>query len=91
MEKHFINKGKNNILKSVCLILSYLSWILVTINNLTSLKWMYNCEDTGGVCVVWNINIYSNTKKFSQESIEQLNRELQEEQIEIYNPYYIPL
>ena len=90
MEKPFINEEKN-ILKIICLILSYLSWLLVTINNFTSLKWMYNCKDTGGIGVVWNIGIYSNLKNSNLETIEHINRELGGEQDELYNPYYIPL
>ncbi len=40
MEK-FNFKGRENILKSICWILSYLSWLLVAANNLASLKYMY--------------------------------------------------
>ena len=40
MEK-FNFKGRENILKSICWILSYLSWLLVAVNNLASLKYMY--------------------------------------------------
>ena len=40
MEK-FNFKGGENILKSICWILSYLTWLLVAVNNLASLKYMY--------------------------------------------------
>ena len=40
MEKFNFNGGEN-IIKSICWILSYLSWLLVAVNNLASLKYMY--------------------------------------------------
>ena len=40
MEQFNFN-GAQNILKSICWILSYLFWLLFVINNLASLKWMY--------------------------------------------------
>ena len=40
MEKFNCNGGEN-ILKSICWILSYLSWFLVAVNNLVSLRYMY--------------------------------------------------
>ena len=40
MEQFNFN-GAQNILKSICWILSYLFWLLYVINNLASLKWMY--------------------------------------------------
>ena len=49
MEKKFNFNGGENILKSICWILSYLSWLLLSINNLASLKWLYNDG------VIWNI------------------------------------
>ena len=49
MEKKFNFNGGENILKSICWILSYLSWLLFAINNLASLKWLYNDN------AVWNI------------------------------------
>ena len=41
MEKPNNIGGKNNI-KSIFLIISCVSWLLVAVNNLASLKWMYN-------------------------------------------------
>ena len=49
MDKKFNFNGGENILKSICWILSYLSWLLLAINNLASLKWLYNNN------FVWNI------------------------------------
>ena len=54
MEKP-INSGGKNIIKSIFLILSILSWLLVAVNNLASLKWMYNCKNKEISCLVWNI------------------------------------
>ena len=56
MEKP-INSGGKNIIKSILLILSILSWLLVAVNNLASLKWMYNCKNNEISCFVWNIAI----------------------------------
>ena len=52
MEK-FNFKGGENILKSICWILSYLSWLLVAVNNLASLKYMYAADYRK----IWCINI----------------------------------
>jgi hypothetical protein len=50
MEK-FNFKGGENILKSICWILSYLSWLLVTVNNLASLKYMYKESRIWGIAI----------------------------------------
>ena len=43
MEKLNLNfSNKKNIIKSICWIISYISWLLLTINNFASLKWLYN-------------------------------------------------
>jgi len=60
MEKP-INSGGKNIIKSIFLILSILSWLLVAVNNLASLKWMYNCKNKEIPCLVWNIQTRSVT------------------------------
>ena len=52
MEK-FNFKGGENILKSICWILSYLSWLLVAVNNLASLKYMYMDDPSQ----IWGIHI----------------------------------
>ena len=57
MEK-FNFKGGENILKSICWILSYLSWLLVAVNNLASLKYMYKESR------IWGIGIIENSVKY---------------------------
>ena len=52
MEKFNFNGGEN-ILKSICWILSYLSWLLVAVNNLASLRYMYKDEPNQ----IWNIRV----------------------------------
>ena len=51
MEK-FNFKGGENILKSICWILSYLSWLLVAVNNLASLKYMYKESRIWGIGII---------------------------------------
>lgn len=51
MEK-FNFKGGENILKSICWILSYLSWLLVAVNNLASLKYMYANDQNKIWCII---------------------------------------
>jgi hypothetical protein len=58
MEKPNNIVGKNNI-KSIFLIISCVSWLLVAVNNLASLKWMYNGKKDGVFRSVWNILIYN--------------------------------
>ena len=50
------NIGGKNIIKSIFLIITYVSWLLVAVNNLASLKWMYNGKKDGLSCFVWNIS-----------------------------------
>ena len=57
MEK-FNFKGGENILKSICWILSYLSWLLVAVNNLASLKYMYKESR------IWGIGIIEKSKNY---------------------------
>ena len=52
-------KGSNNTVKTIFLILCYLSWLLVSVNNLASLKWMYNGKDEISSNFIWNIGIGS--------------------------------
>ena len=59
MEKPNNIGGKNSI-KSIFLIISCVSWLLVAVNNLASLKWMYNGKKDGVFRSVWNILISSN-------------------------------
>ena len=58
MEKPNNIGGKNSI-KSIFLIVSCVSWLLVAVNNLASLKWMYNGKKDGVSRSVWNILIYN--------------------------------
>ena len=58
MEKPNNIGGKNSI-KSIFLIISCVSWLLVAVNNLASLKWMYNGKKDGIFRSVWNILIYN--------------------------------
>ena len=57
MEK-FNFKGGENILKSICWILSYLSWLLVAVNNLASLKYMYKES------LIWGIAIHEENSDY---------------------------
>ena len=52
MEKKFNFNGGENILKSICWILSYLSWLLVAVNNLASLKYMYKESRIWGIGII---------------------------------------
>ena len=74
MEK-FNFKGGENILKSICWILSYLSWLLVAVNNLASLKYMYMDDPSQ----IWGI----------QTQVEQGYIPIQMDRIVIYIVYNI--
>ena len=54
------NIGGKNTIKSIFLIISYVSWLLVAVNNLASLKWMYNGKKDALFHSVWNILISPN-------------------------------
>ena len=41
LSEKFNFNGGENVVKSICWIFSYLFWLLLAINNLASLKWMY--------------------------------------------------
>ena len=56
MEKFNFPGGKN-VIKSVCWILSYLSWLLASVNNLAAINWMYNPKKGKPFCFIWNIVI----------------------------------
>ena len=56
MEKFNFPGGKN-VIKSVCWILSYLSWLLASVNNLAAINWMYNPKKGNLFCFIWNIAI----------------------------------
>ena len=62
LEKKFNFNGGENILKSICWILSYLSWLLLSVNNLASLKWLYNDYN------IWNIRVFAGSNNNNQGS-----------------------
>ena len=89
MEK-FNFKGGENILKSICWILSYLSWLLVTVNNLASLRYMYKVQPNQ----IWNIHIYAlfteNLDELLASSSETIGYiPIQMDQIMVYIVYNI--
>ena len=53
MEKINYNANQQNLPNKLFLILSIVSWLLISINNLASLKWLYREPN-----VVWNIYAY---------------------------------
>ena len=53
-EKFNFNGGEN-IIKSICWIFSYLLWLLLAINNLASLKWMYKEGQ------IWSVQVSPNS------------------------------
>ena len=71
-------RGSQNILISICWILSYLSWILLSVNNFISLKWMYNPKMNEN-SQIWNIVIISSNitnlpdESTSSNSLEPFN------------------
>ena len=51
-EKSKINvSGGSNPITTICLMISYVSWLLVAVNNLASLKWLYKKG------IIWNVGI----------------------------------
>ena len=51
-EKSKINvSGGSNPITTICLMISYVSWLLVAVNNLASLKWLYK------IGRIWNVAI----------------------------------
>jgi hypothetical protein len=91
MEKPNNIGGKNSI-KSILLIISCVSWLLVAVNNLASLKWMYNGKKDGVSRSVWNILILSNGSNIKNILIPSIGYiPLQMNEIMIYivfNFYY---
>ena len=67
MEKFNFPGGKN-VVKSICWILSYFSWLLAAATNLAALKWMYDPVKDNITCFIWNIPIISNFLKIKQSS-----------------------
>jgi hypothetical protein len=58
MEKINYNANQQNLPNKLFLILSIVSWLLISINNLASLKWLYREPN-----VVWNIYAYGFIEK----------------------------
>ena len=73
MEKFNFPGGKN-VIKSVCWILSYLSWLLASVNNLAAINWMYNPKKGRQLCFIWNIAIYPAYKINSDDSNDGTRR-----------------
>ena len=67
MEKFNFPGGKN-VVKSICWILSYLSWLLAAATSLAALKWMYAPVKGNPICFIWNILITPNYLKKDQTS-----------------------
>ena len=69
MEKINYNANQQNLPNKLFLILSIVSWLLISINNLASLKWLYREPN-----VVWNI--YAHEPKFIKELYNELKKAL---------------
>ena len=67
MEKINYNANQQNLPNKLFLILSIVSWLLISINNLASLKWLYREPN-----VVWNIYAYE--PNFIKELYKELNK-----------------
>ena len=100
MEKFNFPGGKN-VIKSVCWILSYLSWLLASVNNLAAINWMYNPKKGNKFCFIWNIFINpaykSNSNSYDPNNGQRrLNSQI-EQNVRVLDsngepgPYYIPL
>ena len=76
MEKFNFPGGKN-VVKSICWILSYLSWLLAVATNLAALKWMYRPQKNSPFCFIWNIvilpNYIKNSGNYEDGSRRRLN------------------
>ena len=76
MEKFNFPGGKN-VVKSICWILSYLSWLLAAATNLAALKWMYDPQKSNKICFIWNIviipNYIKNSGNYEDGSRRRLN------------------
>ena len=75
MEKFNFPGGKN-VVKSICWILSYLSWLLAVATNLAALKWMYDPVKESDTCFIWNIVIIPNYIKYSGNNEDNTRRRL---------------
>ena len=68
LSEKFNFNGGENIIKSICWIFSYLLWLLLAINNLASLKWMYKEGQ------IWSVKSGSN---IAISLIEEIIKSLQ--------------
>ena len=75
MEKFNFPGGKN-VVKSICWILSYFSWLLAAATNLAALKWMYDPQKSNPICFIWNIAILPNYIKNSGNNEDGSRRRL---------------
>ena len=75
MEKFNFPGGKN-VVKSICWILSYFSWLLAAATNLAALKWMYDPQKSNRICFIWNIAILPNYIKNSGNNEDGSRRRL---------------
>ena len=79
MEKLNLNfSGGSNIVKSICWIMSYLSWLMLLITGWISLKWLE--EKPGGDFddikignIIWTIRPYRTDPKYSFDPFRRLN------------------
>ena len=75
MEKFNFPGGKN-VVKSICWILSYLSWLLAVATNLAALKWMYRPQKNNPFCFIWNILIIPNYLNYQEDNEDNTRRRL---------------
>ena len=75
MEKFNFPGGKN-VVKSICWILSYLSWLLAVATNLAALKWMYRPQKNSPFCFIWNILIIPNYLNYQGDNEDNTRRRL---------------
>jgi len=75
MEKFNFPGGKN-VVKSICWILSYLSWLLAVATNLAALKWMYRPQKDNPFCFIWNILIIPNYLNYQKDNEDNTRRRL---------------
>ena len=68
LSEKFNFNGGENVVKSICWIFSYLFWLLLAINNLASLKWMYKEGQ------IWSVKSGSN---IAISLIEEIIKSLQ--------------
>ena len=66
MEKLNLNfSGGSNIVKSICWIMSYISWIMLVITGWISLKWL----DDDMYWIIWTIVAYRNNSDLDDKDV----------------------